>query len=86
MLVTLSSGKTGFWVRWVGLPFDRAVKFHRQLGRVTLIAASIHFAMSAKEVCVGPIILSGGRFLSPGLSNRLYYFFITGTITWLNQQ
>lgn len=52
MLVTLPAGKTGFWVRWVGVPFDRAVRFHRNLGRLALAAATLHLLVSMTNVRV----------------------------------
>ncbi|KAM3568988.1 hypothetical protein VYU27_008902 [Nannochloropsis oceanica] len=49
MLVTLPASKTGPWVRLCRLPFERAIVFHRALGHLTLVAASIHLGISIDQ-------------------------------------
>lgn len=47
MMVSLPITKTSLWVKLLGVPFDRAVKFHRVLARYTLVVLSLHFALAS---------------------------------------
>jgi hypothetical protein len=50
-LTLLPASKSSLWLKPFASPgFERLLKFHKQLGRVVLVAASIHLALSLDMV------------------------------------
>ena len=44
-IVTLPVTRTGIWVKVLGVPFDRALQFHRFIGRATFLSLVAHFVV-----------------------------------------
>lgn len=63
-MVALPVSRTSLWVRLLGLPFERALKYHRILARLFFVVMWLHGILAINEYKLGAI-LSGTSAASP---------------------